>query len=101
MPGLRGEEKKLLDGKRFTQKDHDFLSEVLSEVHNKSVDTQAELEEANTLIGKSSTDRGSGLFRICKLLASGVQFVDVNGEECSNEHLVECLVRDLSEYATS
>lgn len=95
---LHQSEKKHLDGRRFTKKDYNCLTKMLSEVHHKSVDAQVELKEAKALIGKSSTDHGSGLFRICKLLVKGVKFVDATGEECSSQRLVEFLVRDFTEY---
>ncbi|MBR3222582.1 MAG: hypothetical protein IKF72_10170 [Kiritimatiellae bacterium] len=97
---LHGDEKALLDGKRFTQGDVERLKVIVSTVQSSFVDVDAELAEAKSLKGQSSKSHGSGLFRICKLLVSGVRFVDVNGNTCSDEQLVESLVKDFTEYTT-
>ena len=98
---LHGEEKKFLDGKRFNSDDLACLERVVSEVQHMPVDVKAELEDARKLTDKSSTDHGSGLLRLCKLLVSGIKFVDANDEACSNEQLVRCLVSDFTEYTTT
>ena len=97
---LHDDEKNKLDGKKFSDKDFSRLQEIVSNVQNEFIDAKHELEGAKVLIGRSRRSNGSGLFRLCKLLASGVQFCDVNGKECSDEYLIRQLVRDFKEYTT-
>ena len=98
---LHGDEKLKLDGARFTNDDLLRLGGVVSKTQYKSIDANVELNAAKVLIGHSSKSNGSGLFRLCKLLASGISFCDVNGKVCSDEYLVGQLVSGFKEYATT
>ena len=95
---LHSEEKGYLDGQRFSDVDFQCLENVCNTVTNQYLDADAELEEAKDLVGRSSKDKGSGLFRVCKLLASGITFFDANRNECSNERVVELLTSGIIEY---
>ena len=95
---LHSEEKRYLDGQRFSDADFQCLQNVCNEVTTQYLDVDAELEEARNLIGRSSKDKGSGLFRVCKLQSSGITFFDTNGNVCSNERIVELLTREIAEY---
>ena len=98
---LHDDEKGRLDRERFTADDFKRLQKAISNVPTKFIDANLELAEAEKLVGRSSKCKGSGLFRLCKLLASDIRFCDVNGKTCSDECLIRCLVRDFKEYTTS
>lgn len=98
---LHVSEKNKLDGGRFSDNDLNRLREVVSKVEGQ-IEKDAELNEAKKLIRQGSKWKGSGLFRLCKLLASGIQFRDRDGNECSDECLVRLLLQDFKkEYITS
>lgn len=95
---LHRDEKGYLDGQKFTDADFQRLKKVCNEIVDQYLDKVVELEEAGKLIGSSSKDKGTGLFRVCKLQASGITFFDANGNVCSNERVVELLTREIAEY---
>lgn len=96
---LHVKEKCKLDGAKFTEQDVDFLKRIVRS-RPKCVNAEAEILEAEKLIGRSSKDHGSGIFRICKLLSSGIRFCDSEGNDLSDGGLVELLIADLKGYNT-
>ena len=101
---LCDDEKKFLDGEAFNVNDCERLRQMIIAIQGGLVDADAELKEARELAEhrQGSKSLGSGLLRICKLLASGIRFCDMNGNKCSDECLVRLLVQDLKkEYMTS
>lgn len=96
---LHVKEKCKLDGVKFTEQDVDFLKRIVSS-RPKCVNAEAEILEAEKLIGRSSKDHGSGIFRICKLLSSGIRFCDSEGNDLSDGSLLEFLIADFKGYNT-
>jgi hypothetical protein len=101
---LCDDEKQMLDGKVFNGNDLDRLQQMIDAGQCELVDADVELADARKLVEHryGSKSAGSGMLRICKLLASGIQFCDMHGNECSDERLVRLLVQDFKkEYTTS
>jgi hypothetical protein len=96
---LHVKEKCKLDGAKFTECDVNVLKEIVR-WGPKCVNAEAEILEAEKLIGRSSKDHGSGIFRICKLLSSGIRFCDSEGNDLSYDGLLELLIADFKGYNT-